>query len=95
MAPQTQKALVVETESAPWQFRTDWPVPKPGPGEVLVKMVSAALNPVDWIVQKLAPPFAKHSFVGGDNGAGFVEELHCVRWDGEAVADVGIVLEDL
>jgi hypothetical protein len=25
----------------------------------------------------------------------FVEELHCVRWDREAVADVGIVLEDL
>ena len=75
MAPQTQKALVVETERAPWQLRTDWPVPKPGPGEVLVKLVAAAINPVDWYVQRQGAPFATYPFVGGYDGAGVVEEL--------------------
>ena len=78
MAPQTQKALVVETESAPWQFRTDWPVPKPGPGEVLVKLVAAAINPVDWYVQRHgddAPSATTYPCWGGCDGAGVVEGL--------------------
>lgn len=30
------------------------PVPKPGPGEILVKVKAAALNPVEWKTQKYA-----------------------------------------
>ena len=75
MTPQTQKALVVDQEHTPWKLRTDWPVPTPGPNEVLVKVVSAGLNPCDWKVQKIGVPFIKYPFLGGMDGAGIVEQV--------------------
>ena len=76
MAPQTQKALVVASEGAPWVLHTDWPVPKPGPKDVLVKLVAAALNPADWKIQMHgAAPYASYPFLGGLDGAGIVEEV--------------------
>ena len=75
MAPQIQKALVVESAHAPWTLRTDWPVPTPGPDEVLVKIIATALNPADWKCQVVPPPFITYPFLGGFDGAGIVEEV--------------------
>ncbi|KAI0741794.1 GroES-like protein [Daedaleopsis nitida] len=76
MAPLTQKAIVVPEPKQPWKLVTDWPVPSPGPKDVLIKIVSAALNPADWKVQHYAPPFiTEYPFIGGLDGAGFVEEV--------------------
>ena len=47
--PLTQRAWIVARRGTPAQaleLRTDWPVPKLGEGEVLVKVQAAALNPV-------------------------------------------------
>ncbi|MFG2005629.1 NADP-dependent oxidoreductase [Spirillospora sp. NPDC048911] len=52
------------------------PVPEPGPGEVLVKMVAAGLNPVDWkISDGMLKDAVDHAFplIMGMDGAGVVE----------------------
>lgn len=55
----------------------DLPRPEPGPGDILVKIVAAGLNPVDW---KIADGMLKDSvdaafpLVLGSDGAGVVEE---------------------
>ncbi|GAA4224890.1 NADP-dependent oxidoreductase [Actinomadura meridiana] len=54
------------------------PRPEPGPGEVLVKVIAAGLNPVDW---KVADGMLKDSvdaefpLILGQDGAGVVEEV--------------------
>lgn len=51
------------------------PEPQPGPGEVLVRMSAAGVNPVDWkIADGLLKDTAQHSFplVLGSDGAGEV-----------------------
>ncbi|MFH8404734.1 NADP-dependent oxidoreductase [Streptomyces sp. NPDC018019] len=53
----------------------DLPEPQPGPGEVLVRMSAAGVNPVDWkIADGLFKDTAPHSFplVLGSDGAGEV-----------------------
>lgn len=76
MAPKTQKAIVVPEPKQPWKLVTDWPVLTPGPKDVLIKIISAALNPADWKVQQYAPPFiTEYPFIGGLDGAGIVEEV--------------------
>jgi NADPH:quinone reductase-like Zn-dependent oxidoreductase len=44
MAPTKQKAVVI-TETGPTLCLTD--VPKPGPGQILVRVIAAAQNPID------------------------------------------------
>ena len=54
------------------------PRPEPGPGEILVKMVAAGLNPVDW---KIADGMLKDTvdvpfpLILGQDGAGVVDEV--------------------
>jgi NADPH:quinone reductase-like Zn-dependent oxidoreductase len=43
----TQKALALLSCPGPFVI-LDLPIPKPGPGEIITKVISAALNPVDW-----------------------------------------------
>ena len=86
--PSTQKALVVPEARAPWKLIDDWPIPTPGPREILVKVVAAALNPSDWKIQTIAPPFVSYPFIGGKDGAGIVEAL------GSEVEGVALVKGD-
>ncbi|KLO07406.1 GroES-like protein [Schizopora paradoxa] len=51
-------------------------IQKPEPGEVLVKIIAAALNPADWRTQKTNPPhIEKYPYILGNDSAGVVEEL--------------------
>jgi NADPH:quinone reductase-like Zn-dependent oxidoreductase len=56
----------------------DRPVPEPGPGEVLVRIHAAGMNPFDWKVAEGAlKGVVAHAFpvVMGSDGAGVVEEV--------------------
>ena len=78
MAPTTQKALVLPAAKAPLQLVTDWPVTKPGPSDVLIKIASVALNPVDAYIQAfdLGPPLVPgYPFIPGVDGSGIIEEV--------------------
>lgn len=69
------KAIVI-TDFATQPTLTDLPVPEPGPGQLLVRLHAAGLNPFDWKVAdgalKDAVPHAFPLVVGSD-GAGVVE----------------------
>ncbi len=53
------------------------PIPSPGPQDVLVKVISAALNPIDW--KLVDSPFSaiipEYPFISGTDGAGIVEAV--------------------
>ena len=59
------------------QFRPgDIPRPQPGPGQVLVRVAAASVNPIDVKIRRLAPAFApKLPAVLGVDFAGLVEEV--------------------
>ena len=80
MAPLTQKALVLDAKDGKFVVDTR-PVPKPGPGDILVKIQAAALNPVDWKIQKYGIIVPTLPAILGSDIAGDVEEL------GEGVTD--------
>lgn len=46
----SQKALLLLEAQGKFEVGTR-PIPKPGPGELLVKIKATALNPVDWKIQ--------------------------------------------
>ncbi|KAH9921178.1 GroES-like protein [Epithele typhae] len=76
MVPQTQKALVVPELKAPWELRSDQPIPEPGANEVRMKVMATSLNLADWKVQMGLIPFVKtYPFIGGLDAAGFVDEV--------------------
>ena len=67
--------------------------PRPGPGQLLVRVVAAALNPVDWkIVEGKFPflAFPKKPFVPGCEAAGVVEAMDS-RVSGFRVGDEVVV----
>ncbi|MFG2025333.1 NADP-dependent oxidoreductase [Streptomyces sp. NPDC048825] len=71
------KAVVVTRFGAEPQL-TDLPVPQPGPGELLVRLHAAALNPFDWkVVDGALKNAVEHDFplVMGSDGAGVVESI--------------------
>ncbi|MCF4119684.1 NADP-dependent oxidoreductase [Antribacter sp. KLBMP9083] len=70
------KAVVV-TDFGTHPLLTDLPMPKPGPGELLVRIHAAGVNPFDWKVADGALRDAvPHAFplVMGSDGAGVVVE---------------------
>ena len=79
MAPSTQKALLLDSKLGNFTVESI-PVPKPGPGEILVKVKAAALNPADWKARKGFVPVSFPAILGADV-SGDVEEL------GEGVTD--------
>jgi NADPH:quinone reductase-like Zn-dependent oxidoreductase len=54
---------------------TDRPVPEPGPGEVLVRLTAAGLNPFDWKVIDGAIKEVAFPLIIGTDGAGTVERV--------------------
>ncbi|MEW2399467.1 NADP-dependent oxidoreductase [Streptomyces sp. NPDC046862] len=71
------KAVVI-TGFGAGPLLTDLPVPEPGPGELLVRLHAAALNPFDWKVADGAlKNVVEHRFplVMGSDGAGVVERV--------------------
>lgn len=72
--PETQKALVFSAPGEPFEIK-ERPVPKPGPGQVLVKIISTALNPVDEIIRARGFLVTQFPAVIGNDTAGTVEAL--------------------
>ncbi|GAA5860524.1 hypothetical protein JCM8547_000330 [Rhodosporidiobolus lusitaniae] len=63
------KAVYVEKEG---RTLKDYPVPSPGPLEILVKNVAVSSNPKDWKIPVYMAPYAA---VEGNDIAGYVEEV--------------------
>ena len=72
--PETQKALVLTAKAADYVIRSV-PVPRPSPGQVLVKIHATALNPLDWKMQKHGLFIKQYPIILGSDLAGTVEEL--------------------
>jgi NADPH:quinone reductase len=76
---QRMKAIVFDAIGDPESVLElrDLPIPEPGDNEVLVKMVSASINPGDFLfVQNLYPEPKKPKFpaqIAGNHGAGIIE----------------------
>lgn len=69
------KAIVYEQTGDPSVLKlVDRPVPEPGPGEVLVRMAVAGVNPTDWKGRRSWPLPAGWQTPGQD-GAGVVEAV--------------------
>ena len=72
----TQKALLLPARAGKW-YVGEATIPRPGPQDVLVKVLAAALNPIDW--KLVDSPFTaiipEFPFISGTDGAGIVEEV--------------------
>jgi NADPH2:quinone reductase len=69
------RAVVYERNGDPSVLTVvDRPVPEPGPGEVLVRLAVAGVNPTDWKARRQSPPPAGWQTPGQD-GAGVVEAV--------------------
>ena len=69
-----QKALVIPAPSSPYTL-TSRPIPVPGPGQVLVRIRGAALNPAEWKVAAYSMDIGEYPWNTGTDGAGVVEEV--------------------
>ncbi|PFH50022.1 hypothetical protein AMATHDRAFT_61918 [Amanita thiersii Skay4041] len=74
MPPSQQKALLLDSKFGKFVLKTT-DVPKPGPGEILVKIKATALNPLDWKIQKYGLAIEKFPAILGSDMAGEVEQL--------------------
>ncbi|CCM00612.1 uncharacterized protein FIBRA_02648 [Fibroporia radiculosa] len=69
-----QKALYLTVAKGPFAVDTA-PIPKPGPGQALIKIHATALNPVDWKIQAYDFFVKQYPTILGEDLAGTVEEL--------------------
>jgi NADPH2:quinone reductase len=68
------KAIVLNSPGKPETMELgELPVPKAGPGEIVVRIKAAGLNPVDYKVALNGHPAWAYPFVPGVDGAGIVE----------------------
>lgn len=72
--PTQQKALLLPGKAEPFVVGTV-EVPRPGPGEVLVRAEAVALNPVDWMIQETGLFVSKWPAILGWEAAGVVVEV--------------------
>lgn len=71
--PTTQKALYLESARGAWRVGTnDVPTPAPGSDELLVRVESSALNPVDWKVHDYDFGVPSYPAILGSDVAGVV-----------------------
>ena len=73
MASRIQKALILPAKQGKFIVGSAT-IPHPGPLEVLVRIESAALNPVEWKIQAYGVFVSTYPAVLGTDGAGVVEE---------------------
>lgn len=83
MAPTKQKALVIDKKQGKMALTTV-DVPKPGPNDILIRIQSVGLNPLDWKIHKLGIYRETYPAVLGSDIAGDVVEV------GEAVTNVKV-----
>ena len=74
MAPSQQKALYLAKKNGPFEIHAA-DVPKPGPGQILVKVEASGLNPADWKIQLWGILVEEYPSVLGSDIAGIVEEV--------------------
>ncbi len=81
----THKALTFSGPAAPFEL-TERPTPKPGPGQILIKNIAAALNPADYIIHHLGAWVDHYGYPAlvGLDGAGEVAAI------GEGVVGLNI-----
>lgn len=70
----TSRALFLKEKFGAFELGTK-PRPTPGPGEILVKEVAVALNPIDWKIQDYGAIVTDFPAVLGSDGAGEVEAV--------------------
>jgi NADPH:quinone reductase-like Zn-dependent oxidoreductase len=68
---QQQKALFLSGVGGNW-FLGEREIPKPGPGQLLVKIHSTALNPFDWKASKYSSFLTDFPVIMGTDSAGTV-----------------------
>ncbi|KAF9562558.1 GroES-like protein [Agrocybe pediades] len=76
----TQKALLLDSPMGKFVLG-EVKIPKPAKGEILIRVKSAALNPVDWKIQKYNAIMEEYPCILGSDIAGDVEAV------GEGVTD--------
>ncbi|KAH9963102.1 GroES-like protein [Lactifluus volemus] len=76
-----QKVLWFSEMGGPFQIATR-EIPRPGPGFLLVKIESCALNPVDKVSQHTGFLVDRYPYIAGCDGAGTIEEV------GQGVSEV-------
>lgn len=74
--PSSMKALYIDSPNAPFRL-AEIPIPKPTPGQVLVRIAASGVNPLDTKIRAGAAAHARHPFpaVLGIDLAGTVEEI--------------------
>ncbi|KAJ6616469.1 GroES-like protein [Mycena sp. CBHHK59/15] len=70
----SQKAIIIPSVQAPFEI-TSRDIPTPSPGEVLVKIMSVALNPVNWAQRQRNFFIEGYPAVVGNDIAGVVEQV--------------------
>jgi NADPH:quinone reductase-like Zn-dependent oxidoreductase len=73
MSPQ-QKALILPKKQGNFEVRSR-SIPSPGTGQLLVKVQSTALNPVDYKIQESGMVVKHYPAVLGSDIAGVVQEV--------------------
>ncbi|KAJ7483895.1 GroES-like protein [Mycena galericulata] len=69
-----QPALIIPTPKAAFVLGSR-PIPSPGPGEVLVKILSVGLNPANWLQRELDIFVSAYPAVIGGDVAGVIEAV--------------------
>lgn len=72
--PTTQQGLGILSKQGSWSL-VPLDVDQPGPGEILVRVESTALNPVDWKIQASGYFVSEYPAVLGSDSAGVVVAL--------------------
>jgi D-arabinose 1-dehydrogenase-like Zn-dependent alcohol dehydrogenase len=75
MTPSVQKALYTLEKKGEFIIGDIIPVSTPGPGEVLMKVMPAGLNPGDWKVSEYGEVLEDFLAVFGFDYAGAIEQL--------------------
>jgi zinc-binding alcohol dehydrogenase/oxidoreductase len=74
------KAIVFESPNSPCRI-IETEVPKPGPGEILVRIVAASLNRRDYWIKKGIYQGSKYPVIAGSDGAGIIEDVGQADFD--------------